>query len=372
MARADGREVIHLPAVAASGSAPAFASIVERLRAIDPGAFPAAYLLDDRDDLNLQCLVALLSVHPTLPVVLSLSNESIAPHLQAANPNVRVVNPFKMAAPALVDTLDTPLSHTFAYERPPAPISSRRKIDDDPLVRRLSAGFGVVIVAATGYFRYAEDLSWVDALYFVIVTIATVGYGDISLRNSSTLSKLIGIALIVSATCFIWMIFSLTIDRVIKRRVQLALGRRTYTHAGHVIVCGLGRLGYFVAERLIARGERVLVIELNAEGAKVESLRALGADVYIGDARVPGVLQEVGITRAKALYSIVNNDLANLEIGLIARTIAPDLRLVLRIFDDGMAARLREQLDIQLTVSMTAIVDEQVYRALPSVAATAP
>ena len=349
----------------------AFETLVARLRAIDAGASPAAYLLDDRDDINLQCLIALLSVYPKLPVVLSLFNENIAPHLQAANPNVRVVNPAKMAAPAFVDALDTPLTRAFAYDRPPASVAAVKRADADPLVRRLSIGFAVMIAVSTAYFKYAEQLSWIDALYFVIVTVATVGYGDISLRGSSTLSKLVGIALIISATCFIWMIFSLTIDRVIKRRVQLALGRRSYDHFGHVVVCGLGRLGLFVAERLLERGERVIVIERDEESARVESLRALGADVYIGDARAPGVLQQVGIAKAKALYSIVNNDLTNLEIGLIARTIMPDLRLVLRIFDDGMAARLREQLDIQLSVSMTAIVDEQVYRALPSVAPAA-
>ena len=167
------------------------------------------------------------------------------------------------------------------------------------------------------------------------------------------------------------MIFSLTVDRIIKRRVQLALGRRSYTHRDHVIVCGLGRLGYFVAEGLLARGERVLIVERNEDSATVEHFRSLGADVYIGDARLPRVLHEVGVARAKAVYAVINNDFTNLEIGLNARTFAPDLRLVLRIFDDAMSARLREQLDVQLIYSMTAIADDKVFRAmpLPSVAA---
>ena len=53
-----------------------------------------------------------------------------------------------------------------------------------------------------------------------------------------------------------------------------------------------------------------------------------------------------------------------------ARTFEPTLRLVLRIFDDAMSARIREQLDIPLTYSMTAIADDRVFRAMPSVAAT--
>ena len=173
----------------------------------------------------------------------------------------------------------------------------------------------------------------------------------------------------MGSTFFIWMIFSLTVDRIIKRRVQLALGRRTYAYRDHVIVCGLGRLGYFIAEGLIARGEQVLIVERNEETSSIEHFRSRGADVYVGDARLPEVLQQVGVTRAKALYSVVNDDFANLEIGLNARTFEPNLRLVLRIFDDGMAARVREQLDIHLTFSMSAIADEKMFGAVPSLAA---
>jgi voltage-gated potassium channel Kch len=203
----------------------------------------------------------------------------------------------------------------------------------------------------------------------VIVTVATVGYGDINLAAASTASKLVGIALILGSTFFIWTIFSLTVDRLLKRREQLALGQRVYAHRDHVIVCGLGRLGFFIAEGLMQRGERVLIVERNADVSTIAHFRALGADVYIGDARLPRVLLEVGARRAKALYSVVNNDFTNLEIGLNARTFEPNLRLVLRIFDDTMAASVREDLDIHLTYSMTAVADDAVYRAMPSVTA---
>ena len=78
----------------------------------------------------------------------------------------------------------------------------------------------------------------------------------------------------------------------------------------------------------------------------------MGIDVYIGDARLPGVLHDVGVTKAKALYSLVDSDFGNLEIGLNARAFDPTLRLVLRIYDDSMSKMIRENLDIQLTYSM--------------------
>ena len=351
-----------------AAGAPTFDAIVRLLRDIDMTGVSAAYLVDDRDEVNLEFLLALLSVDQRLPVVLSLFNENIAPHLQAANPNVRVLNPAKIAAPDFIAALDTPLTHSLRYR----PIRGddepvRRRVD--PLITRLSIGFATLLIAATAYFHGAQQLSWIDALYFVVVTVATVGYGDINLLTAGTTAKVVDIGLILGSTFFIWMIFSLTVDRIIKRRVQLALGRRTYSYSNHVIVCGLGRLGYFIAEGLIARGEQVLIVERNEETSSIEHFRSRGADVFVGDARLPEVLQQVGVTRAKALYSVVNDDFANLEIGLNARTFEPNLRLVLRIFDDGMAARVREQLDIHLTFSMSAIADEKMFGAVPSLAA---
>ncbi len=367
----DGCDVVSLARTtgqASAATAPTFDAIVELVRDADVHRIAAAYLVDDRDDVNLEFLLALLSLAPRLPVVVSLFNENIAPHLQAANPNVRVLNPARIAAPAFVDALDTSLTHALRY-RPMRIADAPVAHATDSLITRLSLGFATMLIAATAYFHSARDLSWIDALYFVTVTVATVGYGDVNLLNASTFSKLMGIGLILCSTCFIWMIFSLTVDGIIKRRVQLALGRRTYTLRDHVIVCGLGRLGYFVVEGLLERGERVIVVEQNQDASTIEHFRALGVDVYVGDARLPRVLQAVGVTRAKALYSVVNNDFTNLEVGLNARTFEPTLRLVLRIFDDAMSARIREHLDIQLTFSMTAIADDKVFDAIPSVAA---
>ena len=195
------------------------------------------------------------------------------------------------------------------------------------------------------------------------MTVATVGYGDITLLNASAATKLVGIGLILTSTCFIWMIFSLTVDNIIKRRVQLALGRKRYSLSGHVILCGLGRLGFFIAEGLLKQGEKLLIVEKNENSPTIEYFRSRGADVYIGDARLPRVLQDVGVTRAKALYSVINSDYANLEVGLNARSFVPGLRLILRIFDESMSQRIKKHLDVHLTFSMTAIADEQFLAA---------
>ena len=345
------------------GEGSTFDVITRALQEIDLNAIAMVFLVDDGDHRNLELLTALISLNRTLPIVASLFNENIAPHLQAAHPNVRILNPAKIAAPAFIEALRTPITHSLRYV--PAAIANERSAPrSDTLVKALVAGFLVLIAAAVVYFHHAERLAWIDAIYFVVVTITTVGYGDISLLHSTALSKLLGIGLILSSTAFIWTIFSLTVDRIIKRRVQLALGRRKYSRKGHVILCGLGRLGYFIADGLLEQGEKVLIVELNENAPTIEHCRARGADVYIGDARLPRVLQDVGVTRAKALYSVIDNDYANLEVGLNARSFDPNLRLILRIFDESMSRKIKENLDIHLTFSMTAIADEIFFTAL--------
>jgi voltage-gated potassium channel Kch len=366
LATAHGYEIAQLPPDANrsfDGEGSTFDVITRALQELDLEALAMVFLVDDRDHRNLELLTALISLNRTLPIVASLFNENIAPHLQAAHPNVRILNPAKIAAPAFIEALTTPITHSLRYV--PAKLSPEPAApESDALLKSLAAGFAVVVAAAVAYFHHAEQLSWLNALYFVVVTVATVGYGDINLLNSSALSKVVGIGLILSSTVFIWTIFSLTVDRIIKRRVQLALGRRKYARKNHVILCGLGRLGYFVAEGLLARGERVLIVEKDENSPTIEHFRARGADVYIGDARLPRLLQDVGVTRAKALYSVIDNDYANLEVGLNARSFDPNLRLILRIFDESMSRKIKENLDIHLTFSMTAIADEIFFSAL--------
>ncbi len=353
------------PAAIPAERASRFADTRRALDGVDLEAVTAALLVDERDDRNFELAIVLSSLRSRLPIVASMFNENIAPHLQAANPNLRILNPARIATETFADALDQPMTHRARPRpRPPArPVVRGRR---DRLIPALVAAFVVALLGATAYFHHAETLSWIDAFYFVVVTVATVGYGDISLLHSSTSSKMVGIGLILASTVFIWMIFSLTVDQIIKHRVQMALGRRRHSQRGHVILCGVGRLGHLVGEALLQRGERLLVVEQSENSEAVEHLRTLGADVYVGDARSPRVLEDAGVARARALYSLVANDFVNLEVGLNARSFEPDLRVVLRIFDEAMAQQIKEQLDIELSFSMSAIADEPFVSAIES------
>ena len=314
-----------------------------------------AYLVDDTDEFNLQLLIALLSIHKNLPLTVSFFNENITAHLKLQRPSLKILNPAKIAAPAFVAALSKPIIHKNISTSSIAEKQLKRK---DSFMLKLIASFLAVIIFATFYFKFSENLSFVDSFYFVIVTISTVGYGDINLVNATSASKIAGILLILSSTFFIWFIFSITINNVLHRRMQSALGRKKYNYKNHIILCGLGRLGHFIVEELILKGEQIVIIETNESSADIEYFRNKGADVYIGNAKLARILDDVGSRNARAVIAVTDNDFSNIEIGLNARSFNPDIKLILRIFDEKMGEKIKENLDIHLSLSMSALADD--------------
>ncbi len=320
-------------------------------------SFALAYVLYENDEDNLEMVIAMTTLYPNLKIATSLFNENIRPHLERANSLLTIINPAKIAAPIFVESLNQPINRT---PRTPIRINNIRsnKKPADSLLKMLVAFFVIIVLGASAYFHFFEQLTLLDSFYFVIVTISSVGYGDINMQHASSFSKVVDILLILFASAFIGIIFSLIVDRIIKKRTQRLLGRKKYNYSNHVIVCGLGRLGHFIADELYKKGEKIVIIEAKEDAASIEYFRSINVDVYIGNARQPNVLQDAGAERCRALISVINNDAANLEIGLNARYFQPDLRLILRIFDESMAAVVKEKFDIHLTQSMSFIAAE--------------
>lgn len=123
----------------------------------------------------------------------------------------------------------------------------------------------------------------------------------------------------------------------------------------HVVVCGLGNVGYRVVEELRRLGERVVAVEKRETDSFVDAVRDLEIPVHVGDARRDELLLATGIARAKAVVCATNDDMANLEIALDAKRMNPKIRVVLRMFDQRLAAKVGGALELDQSFSTSAV-----------------
>ena len=127
------------------------------------------------------------------------------------------------------------------------------------------------------------------------------------------------------------------------------------TYNGHVIICGMGKVGYRVALELLKFDREVVAIEQDGQGRFVEKAQNLGIPVIIADARRSENLIKAGVKQAEAVIPCTDNELTNLDIALDARELNPDAKIVMRLFDAELAQRIEKGFGIHTAFSVSAL-----------------
>ncbi|MCB0117895.1 MAG: NAD-binding protein [Anaerolineales bacterium] len=115
------------------------------------------------------------------------------------------------------------------------------------------------------------------------------------------------------------------------------------TMQNHIILVGLGHLGYRVAVKLHEMGETIAAVELNAKADTANSVKKLGIPIIHDDATRPAILEAAGVQKANTIILASQNDAMNLQIALKARSLNPKIKVVIRVFDDDFAHALQDQ-----------------------------
>ncbi|MCA9976562.1 MAG: NAD-binding protein, partial [Anaerolineales bacterium] len=127
------------------------------------------------------------------------------------------------------------------------------------------------------------------------------------------------------------------------------------TYKNHIIVCGVGKIGYRVIQELLKFERDVVAIEMNENGRFVEKTKSLGIPLIIANARRSENIIKAGVRQADAIIPCTNDELANLDIALDARDINPDIKVVMRMFDDDLARRVENGFGIHTAFSASAV-----------------
>jgi Trk K+ transport system NAD-binding subunit len=210
------------------------------------------------------------------------------------------------------------------------------------------AGLIALVALSTTILRlgYRGDgggrMTVVDALYFNVETVTTIGYGDFTFHDQPGWLRVFAIGLMIVGTMFVAVFFAMLTNLLVSRRIEEALGRGRMTGLrGHVVVVGLGSVGARVAEGLVAEHARVVVVDHDQDNRYLARMRALGVPVVIADATQPQTLRAVSLAGARAVAVLTSDDLVNLETGLAVRDQLGErwagVPVVLRLFDRHLA-----------------------------------
>ncbi len=224
---------------------------------------------------------------------------------------------------------------------------------DRRLVMALCALLAVLVIATLVLrfsYQYAgpgHRISLLEAVYFTVETVTTVGYGDYTFRGEPSWLIAFAIGLMLTGAMFVAVFFALVTNVLVSRRIEESLGRQRITGLrDHILVIGLGTVGLRVARQLHEAGRDVVVVEKNEHNRHLGQVRALGVPTVIADATLPEELASVRLAGAAAVAILTSDDLANLETGLAVRDQLgarwETTPVVLRIFDPQLAHSVKE------------------------------
>ncbi len=203
--------------------------------------------------------------------------------------------------------------------------------------RRLQAGVAILVlitfVGAVGYM-IVEDLDAIDAFYTVVITISTVGFTEPP-GGFTTAGKAFTVFVILAGVGSALYTASAGIELGVEaflggQRQRRRMEKQIAGLDGHIIVCGFGRVGRNVWQRLESAAEQPATLVIESDPDRVEVAREQGALVVEGDATRDEVLEAAGIARARTIIASVRHDADNLVIVLSARSKRKDLLIIAR------------------------------------------
>ena len=199
-----------------------------------------------------------------------------------------------------------------------------------------------------------NGIGWLDSLYFT-VTSFTAGSNDYSLLDAPWWVKLYASGFILAAALSLAMFYALAADAVLGTRILEELGEPRGRRRDHVVVIGVGSIGYRIIQHLLDYGVEVAGAQISSSSQWVRLTRRLGVPVLIGDGRYRDSLRVLSVDSASAVIAATNDDLANLEVALTARELNPRARIVVRLFEPELARRVHDQLALDVCLSVSAL-----------------
>lgn len=305
--------------------------------------------------------LTLLSAHvrPDLPLWTTLFDRTIVGQLHSIVPSVGILSPADIAADALMQ------SCLQSGARPIARWRCGIRLVDDGLRLLTAAGVGLLTVLVIEVLLALGALheSLVNAIFTSARVVATISDARAAARGPEWF-KLISTVTALSSVVILAVFTAALVRRLSRPRLTTLLGRRAAPRRRHVVVVGLGQIGFRLAQLLLAHSVPVLAVERDVSAPWVRMARRAGIPVAIADAEDRATLELVGVPRATAVAAVTSEDLVNVAVGLTAAQVGPQVPLVMRLGDGDVAAETDSLLHLGVICDLHDVVADAIAREI--------
>jgi voltage-gated potassium channel len=207
-----------------------------------------------------------------------------------------------------------------------------------------TAIFLLVVILSIGVlgYRFISNYSWIDAVYMTVITLTTVGFGEVIPLDYN--SKIFTIFLILASVVIMGYALSIITEYILNKNnfeelKYKKMQKEINSLKNHVVICGYGRNGKQAAIKLLTHKKSFVVIEKNRDVE--ERLRLDNVPYIIGNANEDEVLMQAGVDRASNFISALPNDADNLFVVLSTRQINKNIHIISRASNESSYDKLK-------------------------------
>lgn len=200
----------------------------------------------------------------------------------------------------------------------------------------------LLFIGTIGYEWLEEEYTLFDSFYMTVITLTTVGYGEIP-KPLSEPGRVFTVVLLLGGVFTLFWAAGEMIRTIVSGEIQTALGRRRMERSlaamkNHMIICGFGRMGQIICREFSLQKLPFVVIDQREDLLRGFSLQH-GVPL-IGDASSDEILKKAGVDRARSLVTVAGSDADNLIITMSARLLNERLYIVARAEDEQAQGKL--------------------------------
>lgn len=191
-------------------------------------------------------------------------------------------------------------------------------------------------------FKIMSNYSWIDSIYMTVITITTVGFGEV--QPLDDMAKMFTVCLILASIVIVGYALTVITEYILSKNdfeelKQRKMQKKIDSFTNHIVICGYGRNGKQAAKKLMAYGKPFVIIEQDKD--LIEKFQTEDIPFVLGNANEDETLLQAGVDKAHTIICALPNDADNLFVVLSARQLNKNMRIISRASQETSYEKLK-------------------------------